>query len=103
MDRWRAYAATGLVVAGIHGLAPAPPSPANAFHRPGAMSVALLIGAAGGPAPGPSSGDPERARFVAHWQPVKTGRPWKATSRPSAGAPLRIGGWPDRGRPVETR
>jgi len=85
-----AYAATGLVVAGIHAL-PLLRQPRNAFHRR-ALSVALLIGA---PAAllQPVSGDLS-ARFVAHWQPVKLAA-MEGHFKTERGAPLRIGGWPD--------
>jgi cytochrome d ubiquinol oxidase subunit I len=85
-----AYAATGLVVAGIHAL-PLLRHPRNAFHRR-ALSVALLIGA---PAAllQPVSGDLS-ARFVAHWQPVKLAA-MEGHFKTERGAPLRIGGWPD--------
>jgi len=85
-----AYAATGLVVAGIHAL-PLLRQPRNAFHRR-ALSVALLIGA---PAAllQPISGDLS-ARFVAHWQPAKLAA-MEGQFRTERGAPLRLGGWPD--------
>ncbi len=85
-----AYAATGLVVAGIHAL-PLLRQPRNAFHRR-ALSVALLIGA---PAAllQPVSGDLS-ARFVAHWQAVKLAA-MEGHFKTERGAPLRIGGWPD--------
>jgi cytochrome bd ubiquinol oxidase subunit I len=85
-----AYAATGLVVAGIHAL-PLLRQPRNAFHRR-ALSVALLIGA---PAAllQPISGDLS-ARFVAHWQPAKLAA-MEGQFRTERGAPLRVGGWPD--------
>jgi cytochrome bd ubiquinol oxidase subunit I len=85
-----AYAATGLVVAGIHAL-PLLRHPRNAFHRR-ALSVALLVGA---PAAllQPVSGDLS-ARFVAHWQPVKLAA-MEGHFKTERGAPLRIGGWPD--------
>jgi len=85
-----AYAATGLVVAGIHAL-PLLRDPRNAFHRR-ALSVALLIGA---PAAllQPLSGDLS-ARFVAHWQPAKLAA-MEGQFKTERGAPLRVGGWPD--------
>lgn len=85
-----AYAATGLVVAGIHAL-PLLRHPRNAFHRR-ALSVALLIGA---PAAllQPLSGDLS-ARFVAQWQPAKLAA-MEGQFRTERGAPLRVGGWPD--------
>jgi cytochrome d ubiquinol oxidase subunit I len=85
-----AYAATGLVVAGIHAL-PLLRHPRNAFHRR-ALSVALLIGA---PAAllQPLSGDLS-AHFVAHWQPAKLAA-MEGQFKTERGAPLRVGGWPD--------
>jgi len=85
-----AYAATGLVVAGIHAL-PLLRHPRNAFHRR-ALSVALLIGA---PAAllQPLSGDLS-ARLVAQWQPAKLAA-MEGQFRTERGAPLRVGGWPD--------
>ncbi|MFI5373290.1 MAG: cytochrome ubiquinol oxidase subunit I [Candidatus Rokuibacteriota bacterium] len=85
-----AYAATGLVVAGIHALSLLR-RPRNAFHRR-ALSVALLIGA---PAAliQPVSGDLS-ARFVAHWQPAKLAA-MEGQFKTERGAPLRVGGWPD--------
>ena len=85
-----AYAATGLVVAGIHAW-PLLRHPRNAFHRR-ALSVALLIGAPAAMLQ-PVSGDLS-ARFVAHWQPVKLAA-MEGHFKTERGAPLRIGGWPD--------
>ncbi len=85
-----AYAATGLVVAGIHAL-PLLRQPRNAFHRR-ALSVALLIGAPAAVLQ-PISGDLS-ARFVAHWQPAKLAA-MEGQFKTERGAPLRIGGWPD--------
>lgn len=85
-----AYAATGLVVAGIHAW-PLLRQPRNAFHRR-ALSVALLIGAPAAVLQ-PISGDLS-ARFVAHWQPAKLAA-MEGQFRTERGAPLRIGGWPD--------
>jgi cytochrome d ubiquinol oxidase subunit I len=85
-----AYAATGLVVAGIHAW-PLLRQPRNAFHRR-ALSVALLIGAPAAVLQ-PISGDLS-ARFVAHWQPAKLAA-MEGQFRTERGAPLRVGGWPD--------
>jgi cytochrome d ubiquinol oxidase subunit I len=85
-----AYAATGLVVAGIHAL-PLLRQPRNAFHRR-ALSVALLIGAPAAVLQ-PISGDLS-ARFVAHRQPAKLAA-MEGQFKTERGAPLRIGGWPD--------
>ena len=110
-----AYAATGLVVAGIHAFmllrlrrgagaassastaasrvsASVPLVPdALAFHRR-ALAVALLVGAPAAIVQ-PLSGDVS-ARFVAHWQPTKLAA-LEGQFRTERGAPLRIGGWPD--------
>lgn len=85
-----AYAATGLVVAGIHAFMLLR-EPKSAFHRR-ALSVALLIGA---PAAllQPLSGDLS-GRFVARWQPVKLAA-MEGHFRTQRGAPLRLGGIPD--------
>ena len=84
-----AYAATGLVVAGIHA-AILLRDRDSAFHR-AAFSIALMVGV---PAAilQPVSGDLS-ARTVAQWQPIKLAalEGQFATER---GAPLRIGGWP---------
>jgi len=85
-----AYAATGLVVAGIHaGILLR--NRDSAFHR-AAFAIALSVGA---PAAilQPVSGDLS-ARTVAEWQPVKLAalEGQFATER---GAPLRLGGWPN--------
>ncbi len=92
-----AYAATGLVVAGIHAW-PLLRQPRNAFHRR-ALSVALLIGAPAAVLQ-PVSGDLS-ARFVAHWQPAKLAA-MEGQFKTERGAPLRIGGWPDEA-PGKTR
>jgi cytochrome d ubiquinol oxidase subunit I len=85
-----AYAATGLVVAGIHagGLLR---QPRNAFHRR-ALAVALLIGAPAAVLQ-PIAGD-QAARFVARSQPVKLAA-LEAHFETRRGAPLHVGGWPD--------
>ena len=85
-----AYAATGLVVAGIHaGILLR--NRDSAFHR-AAFAIALSVGA---PAAilQPVSGDLS-ARNVAEWQPIKLAalEGQFATER---GAPLRLGGWPN--------
>ncbi len=85
-----AYAATGLVVAGIHAW-PLLRQPRNAFHRR-ALAVGLLIGAPAAVLQ-PISGDLS-ARFVAHWQPAKLAA-MEGQFKTERGAPLRIGGWPD--------
>lgn len=85
-----AYAATGLVVAGIHAR-PLLRQPRNAFHRR-ALAVALLIGAPAAVLQ-PISGDLS-ARFVAHWQPAKLAA-MEGQFKTERGAPLRLGGWPD--------
>ena len=85
-----AYAATGFAVAGIHaGLLLR--NPGSAFHRH-ALRIALLVGV---PAAllQPLSGDLS-ARFVARAQPVKLAA-MEGQFATEAGAPLRIGGWPD--------
>jgi len=91
-----AYAATAMAVAGVHALmlrrrSTRADAIAAAFHRR-ALSVALLVGA---PAAllQPLSGH-YSAAVVARVQPTKLAAMeglWQTT----AGAPLRIGGWPD--------
>jgi cytochrome d ubiquinol oxidase subunit I len=92
-----AYAATGFVVAGIHALRLLS-DPRNAFHQR-ALVLAVLVGA---PAAllQPVSGD-LCARVVARWQPVKLAA-MEGQFKTEAGAPLRIGGWPDE-EAAETR
>src|SRR5581483_1259872 len=85
-----AYAATGLVVAGIHA-AGLLRQPRNAFHRR-ALAVALLVGAPAAVLQ-PIVGD-QAARFVARSQPVKLAA-LEAHFETQRGAPLHIGGWPD--------
>jgi cytochrome bd ubiquinol oxidase subunit I len=92
-----AYAATGLVVAGIHALRLLS-DPRNAFHRL-ALAVVLLVGAPAAVLQ-PLSGD-LCARVVAHWQPTKLAA-MEGQFRTAVGAPLRIGGWPDEAA-AETR
>ncbi len=84
------YAAVGLAVAGIHSFVLLR-HPNDRFHR-AALSIALLVG---GPAVllQPISGDIS-ARMVARTQPVKLAA-MEGQFRTEAGAPLRIGGWPD--------
>lgn len=85
-----AYAATGFAVAGIHGFLLLRDS-RNAFHRR-ALVVALIVGV---PAAilQPVSGDIS-ARYVARWQPTKLAS-MEGQFHTEAGAPLRIGGFPD--------
>lgn len=88
-----AYAATGLIVAGIHA-ALLLRDPAHPFHRH-ALRIALLVGA---PAAilQPLSGDLS-ARFVAHNQPAKLAA-LEGLFQTQAGAPLTIGGIPSEAR-----
>ena len=85
-----AYAATGFGVAGVHAWMLLK-DPASTFHRR-ALRIALLVGV---PAAllQPVSGDLS-ARFVARFQPIKLAA-MEGQFRTEAGAPLRIGGWPD--------
>jgi cytochrome d ubiquinol oxidase subunit I len=91
-----AYAATGMAVAGVHALllrrrSTRDDAVAFAFHRR-ALAVALLVGAPAAIVQ-PLSGH-YSAAVVARVQPVKLAAMeglWQTT----AGAPLRIGGWPD--------
>ena len=85
-----AYASTGFVVAGIHAFLLLR-NRANAFHRR-ALGVALAMAV---PAAilQPLSGD-INARAVARQQPPKLAA-MEGQFRTEAGAPLRIGGWPD--------
>ena len=92
-----AYASTALVVAGIHAYvlrrrraAPLTESLLR-FHR-AALTVSLAIGIPAAIVQ-PISGDVS-ARFVAKWQPVKLAA-MEGQFESEAGAPLRIGGWPD--------
>ncbi len=92
-----AYAAVGLAVAGIHAYVLLR-HPGDHFHR-AALTIALAVG---GPAAlfQPIAGD-IAARAVAITQPVKLAA-MEGQFRTEAGAPLRIGGWPDPAR-RETR
>jgi cytochrome d ubiquinol oxidase subunit I len=85
-----AYAAVGLAVAGIHAYVLLR-HPGDRFHR-AALGIALAVG---GPAAvfQPITGD-KIARTVAITQPVKLAA-LEGQFRTEAGAPLRIGGWPD--------
>src|SRR5689334_6351292 len=84
------HAATGLAVAGLHAIMLRRNS-TRPFHR-AALTAALSIGA---PAAilQPISGDLS-ARVVARTQPVKLAA-LEGQFDTEAGAPLRIGGWPD--------
>ncbi len=90
-----AYAATGLVVAGIHAFMLLR-DPRNAFHRR-ALLVALYVGAPAAVLQ-PVSGDIS-AHYVAHWQPAKLAA-MEADFTTQRGAPLRVGGLPDVSRRV---
>ncbi len=90
-----AYAATGLVVAGIHAFMLLR-DPRNAFHRR-ALLVGLCVGAPAAVLQ-PVSGDIS-ARYVAHWQPVKLAA-MEADFTTQRGAPLQVGGLPDVSRRV---
>jgi cytochrome bd ubiquinol oxidase subunit I len=85
-----AYAAVGFAVAGIHAAALLR-RPGHRFHR-AALAIALAVG---GPAAllQPLSGD-LLGEMVAARQPVKLAA-MEGQFRTEAGAPLRIGGWPD--------
>ena len=84
------YAATGLLVAGVHaGLLRR--SPGNPFHR-GALGIALVVGGIASILQ-PVSGDLS-ARMVAKTQPVKLAA-MEGQFRTQKYAPLRIGGLPD--------
>ncbi|MBX6332092.1 MAG: cytochrome ubiquinol oxidase subunit I [Gemmatimonadaceae bacterium] len=85
-----AYAATGLVVAGIHA-ALLLRDRRNAFHRR-ALAVALIVGAPAALVQ-PISGD-VIGRMTAEVQPVKLAS-MEGQFRTERGAPLRIGGIPD--------
>jgi cytochrome bd ubiquinol oxidase subunit I len=88
-----AYAATGLVVAGVHALLLLR-HPDNRFHQR-ALTVALLVGAPAA-AVQPLSGDIS-ARYVARWQPSKLAA-MEGQFHSQRSAPLRIGGIPDENR-----
>jgi len=85
------YAAVGFAVAGIHAFMLLR-HPGSTFHR-AALAIALLVG---GPAAllQPVSGDIS-ARMVARTQPAKLAA-MEGQFATEKGAPLRIGGWPDR-------
>jgi cytochrome d ubiquinol oxidase subunit I len=85
-----AYAATGLVVAGIHAALLLRDNTSR-FHRH-ALRVAVLIGAPAAVLQ-PFSGDLS-ARYVAAHQPAKLAAA-EGQFRTQTGAPLRIGGVPD--------
>jgi cytochrome bd ubiquinol oxidase subunit I len=91
------YASVGFAVAGIHAFVLLR-HPGSAFHR-AALTIALLVG---GPAAllQPVAGD-IAARTVAVTQPAKLAA-MEGQFETQAGAPLRIGGWPDPER-RETR
>jgi cytochrome d ubiquinol oxidase subunit I len=85
-----ALIATGFAVAGIHAFLLLR-QPRNAFHRR-ALGIALLVGVP--PAiVQPFSGD-FSAKIVARYQPAKLAA-MEGQFTTEAGAPLRIGGWPD--------
>lgn len=91
-----AYAATGLAVAGIHGVLllrrrAHPDSALRVFHRH-ALAVSLAVGVPAALVQ-PVSGDIS-ARFVARWQPIKLAA-MEGQFATERGAPLRLGGWPD--------
>jgi cytochrome bd ubiquinol oxidase subunit I len=88
-----AYAATGLIVAGIHAFMLLR-DPRNAFHRR-ALLIALCVGAPAAVVQ-PVSGDIS-ARYVARWQPVKLAA-MEADFTTQHDAPLRVGGFPDESR-----
>jgi cytochrome bd ubiquinol oxidase subunit I len=88
-----AYAATGLVVAGIHAWRLLR-EPGSAFHRR-ALQIALLVGAPAAVLQ-PLSGDIS-ARSVARRQPIKLAA-MEGDFVTQRGAPLRIGGLPDPAR-----
>jgi cytochrome d ubiquinol oxidase subunit I len=85
-----AMVATGFAVAGIHAFLLLR-QPRNAFHRR-ALTIALLVAVP--PAiVQPFSGDLS-AKIVARYQPAKLAA-MEGQFATEAGAPLRIGGWPD--------
>jgi cytochrome bd ubiquinol oxidase subunit I len=85
-----AYAATGIAVAGIHAAMLLRGSTRN-FHR-AALAASLAIGAPAAVVQ-PLSGDLS-ARVVARTQPIKLAA-LEGQFDTQAGAPARIGGWPD--------
>ena len=86
-----AYAATGFAVAGIHAWLILRGRRAP-FHRH-ALTIALLVGAPAAVVQ-PFSGD-LAARHVARHQPVKFAA-MEGLFETRSGAPLTLGGWPDR-------
>src|SRR5512146_658603 len=86
-----AYAASGFAVAGLHAYMLLR-ARGNLFHRH-ALSIALAVGAAAAVLL-PVSGD-FNARFLARDQPAKLAA-LEGQFRTERGAPLRIGGIPDR-------
>src|SRR5689334_4890630 len=82
-----AYAATGLMVAGIHAFLMLRHGATSLDRR--ALGIALLVGAPAAVIQ-PVSGDVS-ARFVARWQPVKLAA-LEGQFATQAGAPLRVGG-----------
>ncbi len=85
-----AYAATGLVVAGIHAALLLRDS-TNRFHRH-ALAVALLVGAPAAVLE-PISGD-ICGEHVANWQPTKLAA-MEGDFHTEADAPIHVGGLPD--------
>lgn len=85
-----AYAATGLLVCGIHAFLLLRDS-RNQFHR-AAFRIALAVGGVAAILQ-PLSGD-LLAKTVAHYQPVKLAA-FEAQFKTEPAAPLRIGGIPD--------
>lgn len=92
-----AYAATGLLVAGVHAYFLLRDR-SNPFHRR-ALAIALAVGGVASVLQ-PLSGD-YAAKVVARTQPAKLAA-MEGQFRTERGAPLRIGGWPDPSR-GETR
>ncbi len=92
-----AYAATGLLVAGVHAFYLLRDRE-NPFHR-NALAIALAVGGVASLLQ-PISGD-YAAKVVARTQPVKLAA-MEGQFRTERGAPLRIGGLPDPAR-EETR
>ncbi len=87
------YAAAGFAVAGIHAYVLLR-HPDDHFHR-AALTLALLVGMPAAIVQ-PLSGDIS-ARMVARTQPAKLAA-MEGQFETEAGAPLRIGGWPDEDR-----
>lgn len=88
-----AFAATGFAVAGIHAYKLLRDRE-NLFHRH-ALSIALVVGGTAAVLL-PVSGD-FNARFIARDQPAKLAA-LEGQFRTERGAPLRIGGIPDKGK-----